>query len=575
MSPVNKTTLGFYLALTAAGCGDAQDPETKTAFAEPALSGDLRADVAQRVSLRGPLAFEAPASGRFEEDLQFDAWTLNVRPGAVVTLDMTRTGSSRSLDATLLVYGPKQNGVYGTRAALRDDDGGWGKLPRLTKQTLQAGGEYLVVLGTHDGQGRGDYRLVSTCVSGDCAPPALNLPSSCPETIGKAVRRCVGGQVTDPDLTELTRLTPEDALAACVDAEPFAVGYDAHCAEGGGAAYCSAPYEDAWRALSALCQQDLAPTIRGDVCVFGASWRGLERTPGLFVTAERTIRQASQLKGPERQQAILAVQAAGFEGIDTVNKALAATQEKAFFVKELWSERAGRPFIGYEFAAGDTSLGAIFEKGTSVQVARNRDGDLYDCAVAPGVRGESCRVDAECGEGLRCEGKAEAQGTGRCVDMRERPGDGDPCSLSTPCAGDQGMLCAGLSRDPQSGLCLPAWMRDTFGTEAPASYATGDAPLELPIEVRGLATVDMDVWVGLELEPGAPGGFTIELINPAGAVARLIEGRASGWLELKQPVLGFSGDEQVNGTWRLRIIDHNRVGLTLHRWHVTVGSRFD
>ena len=58
-------------------------------------------------------------------------------------------------------------------------------------------------------------------------------------------------------------------------------------------------------------------------------------------------------------------------------------------------------------------------------------------------------------------------------------------------------------------------------------------------------------------------------------MARLIEGRASGWLELKQPVLGFSGDEQVNGTWRLRIIDHNRVGLTLHRWHVTVGSRFD
>ncbi|MFZ4735983.1 MAG: proprotein convertase P-domain-containing protein [Bradymonadia bacterium] len=574
MSPLRRVFL-LPAAFAVIACGEADEAAPKPDAVEPSVTGDLRADVADRVSLRGSLALGGAATGTFDEDLQFDAWTLAVRPGAVVTLDVTRTGSSRSLDATLWVYGPKQRGQYGTRALLRDDDSGWGRLPRLTKSVLQAGGEYLVVVGTQDGQGRGAYRLVPTCVSGDCAPPALSLPARCPEAIGKAVRRCVGGQVTDPEHTPLTRLTPEDALTACVDAEPFAVGYDAHCAEGGGQDYCSAPYEDAWRALSALCQQELAPTIRGDVCVFGASWRGLERTPGLFVTAERTIRQASQLKGPERQQAILAVQAAGFEGIDTVNKALAATQEKAFFVKELWSERAGRPFIGYEFAAGDTSLGAIFEKGTTVQVARNRDGDLYDCTVAPGVRGESCGADAECGEGLRCYGQAEGEGPGRCVAFGEREGDGLPCSLSTPCAGDQGMLCAGLSRDPQNGLCLAAWMRDTFGTEAPASYAAGDAPLELPIEVRGLATVDMDVWMGMELEPAAPGGFTVELINPAGTVARLIESRASGWLELKQPVMGFSGDEPVNGTWRLRIIDHNRVGLTLHRWHVTVGSRFD
>jgi len=40
--------------------------------------------------------------------------------------------------------------------------------------------------------------------------------------------------------------------------------------------------------------------------------------------------------------------------------------------------------------------------------------------------------------------------------------------------------------------------------------------------------------------------------------------------------VGFSGDESVNGTWQLRVIDTRRgtVG-TLERWSLVVGSRWD
>ena len=43
-----------------------------------------------------------------------------------------------------------------------------------------------------------------------------------------------------------------------------------------------------------------------------------------------------------------------------------------------------------------------------------------------------------------------------------------------------------------------------------------------------------------------------------------------------QQLVGFSGDEQVNGTWTLRVVDltTGQAG-TLSDWHLTITSRWD
>jgi hypothetical protein len=42
---------------------------------------------------------------------------------------------------------------------------------------------------------------------------------------------------------------------------------------------------------------------------------------------------------------------------------------------------SGRTFVAYEYGAGDSSYGAIFEGSTNVPVGLIRDGDMYGCTA--------------------------------------------------------------------------------------------------------------------------------------------------------------------------------------------------
>jgi hypothetical protein len=330
--------------------------------------------------------------------------------------------------------------------------------------------------------------------------------------------------------------------------------------------------------VSAVCREALAPTIRRDTCAFGDTWRGVYRTPGIAVTRERTARQLSHMSAVEKRQVVAAMVAAGHTDIHSAAAALERADSNEIHLVDLWDESHGAPFLGVEFGAGDTSVGAIFRVGSTAVVVRNGDGDLYDCALPPGPRGRVCLDTPDCEAGLTCQGKAEGVGAGRCVSQGPRPGAGEPCSLSTSCGTDTGLVCSGLTRSPQNGLCQPAWMQNTFFTApgAALTLAPGGGALVVPVEVRGLATVDMDVWLHLLVTPQTGTGMTITLTNPAGAVVTVLDGRVGpDQLWLQSPVLGFSGDETVNGTWTLSITDQNGVGLTVDALSLTLGSRWD
>ena len=82
----------------------------------------------------------------------------------------------------------------------------------------------------------------------------------------------------------------------------------------------------------------------------------------------------------------------------------------------------------------------------------------------------------------------------------------------------------------------------------------------------------MDLWV---IHPDAT-QLRITLTNPAGAEVTVFDGEASEVFWQRHPVLGFSGDEMVNGEWTLRIVDDVAGDEgTLDHWTLRLRSRFD
>ncbi len=562
------------LTLLAAGllsaCAD-----DKGAPLEPALT-DGKADIDDRVDRRGALPLGGEVTGSFFEDLQFDAYTLDVRAGAEVDLEVTQRGSSRSTDTTLLVYGPRNAaGGFGSAALAVDDDSGWGRLSRLRGLALGDGGQYLVVVGTHDARGRGNYRVTAACASGDCAP--LTAAGACPTVIADDIRACIDDVLADPESGYPTRF---DAVAPCADAEPVADAYDALCAQASAPTFCAEPYEVFAQTVLPVCIRELENEALLASCAFGTNYRDLFERNGLYVTQRRTLTSAAGLDALTRAQLVLALQASSATDVTTAEEALAAADQGEVNRLEVWEATSRRAFTVYEYGAGDNSYGRYFAQGTTDIAANNRDGDLSDCVAMQGLELRDCRADDDCGmaAGERCLGIAEPFGRGVCVNQAAdtHPGEGQECTAAASCPVASGLACAGLSRG-DAGLCLPAWMRRNVAVTADASIPAGAAGVRSQAYLYGLTTVDMDVWLDVSIDHAQPAQLKILLANPGGTEVVVYDGNATSELNyVTVPVRGFSGDESVNGVWTLRVIDQV-AGTTgrLDGWRLTVGSRWD
>ncbi len=121
-------------------------------------------------------------------------------------------------------------------------------------------------------------------------------------------------------------------------------------------------------------------------------------------------------------------------------------------------------------------------------------------------------------------------------------------------------------------------MRGSFA-DASSTALADNATTARTVNVRGLATVDTDVTIKLAIDHPKPAQLRITLANPGGTEAVVFQGNATTTgtsLVLNQPVIGFSGDESVNGQWTLRVTDMatGSVG-TLRGWTLGVTSRWD
>jgi len=571
--------LSVFLGL--AGCA----AEDRGPVSEPEFV-DGKADVGDSVRDMGELGFgpENAEAGSFSQDLEFHGYRLAVGPEAVVSLEITQLGSSKKLDSTLYVYGPRAtSGGYGTRALAFDDDAGWGRLSRLRALALPAAGEYLVVVGTHDALGRGNYRLLATCESASCAPEVT--VEGCHPDIAAAILACVEDQLADPDYDPY-RQTRLDLLELCADAEVTAAAWDALCAgPAAPASLCEVTYEEFALSHLPLCSRELQNQALDESCVFGLRYRDLHHQPtgAVVIVSERVLTAGSGLTALEEQQVVEAVHATAYTEVTTSQEAFAVVDGGEIHKLELWDASGRRAFTAYELGAGDNSFGMFFRHGTVSQVARINDSDIYDCEVFWGPEMRACAEDAHCGEGLRCTGRAPENGRGRCVDTRldTHPAIGTACVGQDGCPAGSGLVCSGAAAGGEAGegWCRPGWMRGRFVSapelEIPDASAAG---VEAQLLVFGLATVDTDVVIDLWIAHARPSDLRVSLVDAGGTEVVLSDHQAAGAeLVLRAvPVLGFPGDESVNGVWRLRITDDvaGEVGY-LGDFGLTVTSRWD
>ncbi len=537
--------------------------------------GEGAADGIDLVKFHGSLALGTPVTGAFTKNQQFDGYFLDVRAGAKVKLEITHGGSSMKLDSTLFVYGPADlGGNFSDEEVAADNDSGYGKLSKLTT-TLAAAGRYAGVMGTKTGKGRGNYRLVPTCLSGDCAPVAEVALGGCPAVFVAKMRACVTENVgTYEPLTPWMNFAEQ-----CGDADLLAPIYDQTCATTPAAAHCLGSFQAFYEVYAPACIRDVKDTILDGFCVFGTTYHDLATMPSMHLVEHARLTATSSLTALDKAQIISAMKASIHDDVTTVAEAFDRADSNEIFRRRWYDSSNRKAFVSFEYGSGDNSFGRIFPADSSTHVVNINDGDIYPdaCSVKYGPEIRDCSADLDCKAGTRCIGSSDELHRGTCLNPAAdtAPNEGASCTADVSCGASSGLLCAGLSRDP-SGLCLPAWQRRGFVSEPQLAIPDNKvAGATATLYAYGLATVDMDVWLKLQISHPRAGDLVITLENPATATVTIPVPAGNG-VDLDMPVHGFSGDESVNGAWKLKVVDKasGQTG-TIDRVELVIGSRWD
>ncbi len=321
-----------------------------------------------------------------------------------------------------------------------------------------------------------------------------------------------------------------------------------------------------------------APATTTETCHFGASYPDVRADTAFFTLPDRYITGTTQLEPDEIAQAIAAIRESHADVTDLAT-GLERIDEGSLRFTTIVHNPTNTELVAVEYGAGDTSVGLIFYGRSLFVAARINDSFIESCAFfaprSPGgsALGDTCRAGSDCQAGLRCEGIFANAGV--CVTPGNPAGEGNECTSDAACGNPQ-LVCAGVTHG--YGLCRPSWMRGTFA-EATASPVPDGGTLLRSLAVRGLATVDTDVVLSLTVDHPRASQLRITLTNPAGAEALVHDGTAADdgrALVIDRAVIGYSGDEMVNGGWTLRVTDRTtgQTG-TLRGWQLTITSRYD
>ena len=586
-----------------AGCVD----DDKGDEADVPTDGDGKADSQRVPTDHGALAFGIPVVEALTDAARFHAWQFELSGEAQIDAFTTyAVRGQRRVDTVLYLYKETATG-WGPYLARNDDDGD--RVYSRIKRTLGQG-RYRVLVKGYAATARGRFAVEVDCSGAGCAPPAggcvfgdsyasaleapaliaqerLVLSLARPEQISLFDHARIVTAVQQSSHTDVT--TWQQAIAR-VDGgeinrtfliEPAGQRTFVAYEYGAGDNSYGAIFDHHSGALVASIHDgDLAGcTVAAETCLLAPSYPELRVDPAFTVLADRYITTEAQLEPREVAQALATFRAIRGD-VASFAQGLATVDPGSLRFTTLLHLATSTELVAVEFGAGDTSVGRIYY-GMSLQVAGQiSDGSIEACswfaARAPGASaaGQACRASSDCQPQLRCEGVFANAGT--CVMQEEIPGDGDECASDAAC-GAPGLVCAGATRG--YGLCRPAWMRATFADPSSAQVPDGGT-LVRAIAARGLATVDTDVVLSLRVSHPRGSQLRITLTNPAGTEVLVHQGAApddgTPLVLSARSIMGFSGDESVNGEWTLAVTDRTlgQVG-TLDGWQLTLTSRWD
>ncbi len=318
------------------------------------------------------------------------------------------------------------------------------------------------------------------------------------------------------------------------------------------------------------------PTCLGqDQCVFGKTFHQVRTGLTVNLVRERTIDNAAQLSDLEKAQLVEAMKASTHDDVTTADEAIERVDGNEVNLLHLYAPTTGKAYLAFEYGAGDNSFGKIYESDSVNAVATIEDGDLVQCTVKRGGVGSDCNDSNPCPGELRCTGIVESINKGACFDPQIGQSYlGFTCTAENHCADDQ--YCSLITHGTE-GICAPAWMRKSFDSWQGRSIPDGrPAGVSATIQAYGLATVDTDVQLRATIRHAATEQLQVTLTNPGGTERTVYDGVTKGRdLHINQ-VVGFSGDESVNGAWTLKVVDKKRgTSGTIERWGLTISSRWD
>ncbi len=153
---------------------------------------DLRG--VQKVKNLGP---DEAVEHAFTERFQFFGFPLRASNGSVLDIEVTQRGSSRGLDTTMFLYG-QVDGDW--KELIFDDNDGWGALSKITNFEVRDNfSELMVVIGTPDAQGLGNFRLAVDCIGGSCDVANLDegILDTCQPSAQQAYEDCVYEELSE------------------------------------------------------------------------------------------------------------------------------------------------------------------------------------------------------------------------------------------------------------------------------------------------------------------------------------------------------------------------------------------
>jgi hypothetical protein len=561
------------LALDAASPPDARPTEAEAGWQDAGHAVDAatpwdaapRPDAAvhlppagSQVAIMGELTWDVAQDGTLTVEQPLQGWVVSAQPGVVIHAQLTSLDDGRDLRAWW--FGPAERGQF-TGAARAEVPTGPGGL------VTPSAGQYLLGLAEWAWDLPAGYSVTVSCDGEACGPLAAS-PWPCPPSVVDGIVACADDLLAGEDDT----WEPLDALRACSDAEPMARQYDDACAPPGPRpVFCGVSYATAWQQMVEQCTQDAFTAYAGRTCVFGMQYRDLAEHPRILVLETEDFSAVAGLDSIDQAQAVAAARAS-YDHVTTAQEALDAVDDGVMTRLRLADRFTGLLYTAWAYHAGDNRYGRIFKDGESEPIATIRDGDVADCTEPPGVAGMACVGPQVC-QGLQCAGMAN--GEGRCADTTPRPGEWAECSAEVPCG--PGLTCVGLSKGEQ-GNCAAAWMTGVF-TDVSMEWIPDqdDLGVTRAVAVRGLASVEVDVRLSVVVRHPQAEQLEVSLVNPGGTRVVVYDGARTGPdLVLDTSVLGFPGDESLNGTWTLEVRDRVAGGLGyLEEWALFLSSRWD